>query len=122
VRRRDCLTNYLDRLTKANTSIRSDSKSFRLRPGMNLLAVAAASIMCRMRVRSSGGKLHLRRALYFFPEVRTELLCGAQIDTPPAHQLGKLSLDRSESEQSRRRSGLELHDEIDIAVWPLGGL
>ena len=37
----------------------------------------------------------------------------------PTHQLGKLSLDRSESEQSRRRSRLELHEEIDIAFWPL---
>jgi hypothetical protein len=66
-----------------------------------------------------GGKLHLRRALYLFPEVRAEFLCSAQIDTPPAHQLGKLGLDRGEAKQPGRRAGLKLHKEIDIAVGPL---
>jgi hypothetical protein len=48
--------------TTAKSSIRSESRSARLRPAMKLQAASAASIMCAIRTRSSARILDTRGA------------------------------------------------------------
>ena len=51
-------------------------------------AVSAASIICRMRVWSSGDKLHLGGAYDLVAKITAEFVRGAQIDASPAEQSG----------------------------------
>lgn len=71
-------------LTSAKTSIWSEFKSARCRPLTKLSALSAALIMCKIRMRSSSGILHLGGAHHLVSEISAELLRGSQIDPPSA--------------------------------------
>src|SRR6516164_1686898 len=68
--------------TRANTNIRSVSKSLRVFPRTKSHTVSAASTIWRSRTRSSGGKLDLGHAFDGLTEVRTEFVCRPQIHRP----------------------------------------
>src|SRR6516162_7793685 len=107
--------------TRANTNIRSVSKSLRVFPRTKSHTVSAASTIWRSRTRSSGGKLDLGHAFDGLTEVRTEFVCRPQIHRP-AEQLRQLAFNLGQSKKARDSIGLELDQEVDIAVGPVGAL
>jgi hypothetical protein len=88
----------------------------RLRPDTNSIAIFAASIMCNMRTRSSACILHLGGAHHLVAEVRAQILRRTQIYLTPAQQGGQIGLHARKAYEPGDRTGLELHQEIDIAV------
>jgi hypothetical protein len=75
------------------------------------------SNMCCSRTRSSfrildtGGRYHL------IAEITTKLVGSAQIDLSATKKFRKLSLHSSQIEKAGRRAGLELNQEIDVAIF-----
>src|ERR1700688_3521053 len=95
--------------TKAKSSIRLWSSSSRLRPATNCAIASAASIMWRMRARSSSRILNLRGPQYLVAEMPAEVLRGAQVDLVRAKHGAELGFHRGQPEQAWLTARLELH-------------
>src|ERR1700740_1980041 len=87
---------------------------------MNWIAQFNASAMCLMRTLSSRFILNFRRADDLVSEIAAEILGGAQVDLPPSEQRRKLKFDFGHREQAWCRTRLEFHEQIDVAVEPVG--
>src|SRR3972149_10461070 len=102
--------------TTANRSMRSRSRSSRTLPSMNAATDSPASIMCCTRMRSSARMLHGRRSQDVIAEVAGEISRGPQVDDTTTKELGQLGLHLREGDESGCRAGLELDEEVDVAV------
>jgi hypothetical protein len=106
--------------SSAMRNIVSLSRSCCSRPWQNRIAVRAASAMWRIRIRSSGDILRLGRSHHLIAEMTAQVARRAQIHAAPAHQGRQLDLDAHHVEERRGGIGLELHQQIDVAVRTCG--
>lgn len=63
----------------------------------------------------------MRLSKHVFAEVRAQFLRGAQIDLD-AQRLGQLDLDGAQADQAGHLAGLELYEQIQVAVRSGGAL
>src|SRR5215204_1250495 len=108
--------------TRAKSNIKSASRSPRSRPATKCETASAASIMWRMRVRSSGCILHLGSAQHLFPKILAQVLRRAQVDLAAPNELGQLELDSCEAEQAGLFARDKLDEQVHVAVRPGGAL
>ena len=73
-----------------------------------------------MRMASSGCKLRLRRAHHLIAEIPAQVAGGAEIDPAPAEKPGQIDFDLRHCQQARGRVRFEFHQQVHIAVRPVG--
>src|SRR5262249_20950663 len=93
--------------TSANDSMRSLSRSLRLRPAINSSAAFMACNAWRRRTRSCGFILDLGLAHDFVTEIAAEVFRRPHVHTPSAEQRRQLHFDIREVEEGGRSVRLE---------------
>jgi hypothetical protein len=72
--------------------------------------------MCRRRARSSGGGiLDFRLAQDAFSEMRPQLILGSEVHGSP-EEGSHFALDACQAEVPDPNAGLELHQQVEVAV------
>src|SRR5262245_47622724 len=83
---------------------------------MKVRASLAASNMCCSRTRSAFRILDTGCGEYFVPEIAAKLVGGAQINFPTTKKFRKLPLHPSQVQETRGLAGLELNQEVEVAI------
>ena len=104
-------------LVNASRRISSSSSALRDVPWEYRSAFSPASRRWASRTTSSGGGIQQARTCgHGIPDVAAQVAGRAEIDFP-AEQLGQLEFKTGQQEQTRDPSGLELDEEVDVAIW-----
>src|SRR5882724_243128 len=94
----------------------SASRSSRSRPAARRAAFLAASSMCCRRILSSSGSTQLHRLLQdFLPEIPAQVARCTEVNFESG-QLAQLPFHAGHVQQSDARPGLELHQQVQVAV------
>ena len=78
--------------------------------------------MCFRRIRSSGSISSLSAADDVVAEIPAEVPSGAKVDRLATHERRKFFFELGHAQQSGNAVGLELDEEVQVAVGPRGAL
>src|SRR5215469_14230315 len=102
-------------LTKARRRIRSLARSCGARSLMKAVASAAASSMCRRRIRSRPFILRESGGDHLGTEVAAQVLGCAQINLASL-LFRKLHFHARQGDQARCMAGIEFHQNVEVAI------